>query len=150
MAREPRPITIYSLTLEGQSAPDAYLLRVRCSKGTYVRTLCHDLGQVLGCGGCMSSLRRTEAGGYRLAESVTLEAVLDHPDPERLLRPVDTCFAAHPALSVSGTALRLARNGNLFRTEAADGLYRIYDPEGRFLLLGRAAKGQMSTIKSFF
>ena len=61
--RSARPVTIHSLTLEGQTAPDEFTIRVKCSKGTYVRTLCHDLGAALGCGGCMSSLRRTMACG---------------------------------------------------------------------------------------
>lgn len=59
--RAPRPVTIHALELEDQLGPDEFLLRVRCSKGTYVRTLCHDIGAAVGCGGCMSSLRRTMA-----------------------------------------------------------------------------------------
>lgn len=148
--RKPRPITIFSLILEGQTAPDEYLLRVRCSKGTYVRTLCHDIGQALGCGGCMSSLRRTEAGGYTLEDSVTLEEVLACKDPQSLLRPVDSCFTDYPALTISGKALFLAKNGNRFRTNAENGTYRVYDPDGRFLLLGQADHGEMATVKSFF
>ena len=61
--RDPRPVTIHALTLLGRTEEGDYLLRVRCSKGTYVRTLCHDIGAALGCGGCMSSLRRTMAAG---------------------------------------------------------------------------------------
>ena len=148
--RKPRPITIFSLTLEGQAGMDEFLLRVKCSKGTYVRTLCHDIGRALGCGGCMSALRRTEAGGYRLEDSVTLEQVLACEDPQRLLRPVDSCFAAYPTLTISGKALFLAKNGNRFRTDAADGTYRVYDSEENFLLLGQAMGGQMTTVKSFF
>ena len=75
-----------------QTGPNCYTLRVRCSKGTYVRTLCHDIGAALGCGGCMSALRRTEAAGFSLAEAVPLEALLDAPDPAALLRPVDAYF----------------------------------------------------------
>ena len=65
--RAPRPVTIHALELEDQLGPDEFLLRVRCSKGTYVRTLCHDIGAAVGCGGCMSSLRRTMAAGFTLA-----------------------------------------------------------------------------------
>ena len=61
--RAPRPVTIHALEVLDQTGPDRYTLRVRCSKGTYVRTLCHDIGAALGCGGCMSALRRTEAAG---------------------------------------------------------------------------------------
>ena len=148
--RKPRPVTIFSLTLEGQTAADEFFIRVRCSKGTYVRTLCHDIGQALGCGGCMSSLRRTEAGGYTLSDSISLADVLACQIPETLLRPVDSCFSGHPALTIGGKALFLAKNGNHFHVDAPDGTYRVYDPEGHFLLLGQASNGQLTTIKSFF
>ena len=65
VAREARPITIEELTVLGEADGD-YVLRVRCSKGTYIRTLCHDIGAALGCGGVMSALRRTAVGGYRV------------------------------------------------------------------------------------
>ena len=67
--RKPRPVTIYELELVEQISSADFTLRIRCSKGTYVRTLCHDIGTALGCGGCMSSLRRTMAAGFTLAES---------------------------------------------------------------------------------
>ena len=73
--RKSREITIYELELLEQTGEDEYLLRILCSKGTYVRTLCHDIGQALGCGGCMSSLRRTMAAGFTLSQAVTLEEV---------------------------------------------------------------------------
>ena len=142
--RAPRPVTIHALEVLDQTGPDRYTLRVRCSKGTYVRTLCHDIGAALGCGGCMSALRRTEAAGFSLAEAVPLEALLDAPDPAALLRPVDAYFFRYPAVTVEGTALRKAKNGNPFPCSAADGDWR------EFLLLGRCAGGMMSTIKSFF
>lgn len=153
--RAPRPVTIHALevldqTGPDQTGPDRYTLRVRCSKGTYVRTLCHDIGAALGCGGCMSALRRTEAAGFSLAEAVPLEALLDAPDPAALLRPVDAYFFRYPAVTVEGTALRKAKNGNPFPCSAADGDWRVYGPGGEFLLLGRCAGGMMSTIKSFF
>ena len=69
--RDPRPVTIYALEVLEQTGPDRFLLRVRCSKGTYVRTLCHDIGQALGCGGCMDELRRTMAAGFTLEDAVT-------------------------------------------------------------------------------
>lgn len=148
--RKPRPVTIHALELLERTGAGDYLLRVRCSKGTYVRTLCHDIGAALGCGGCMSALRRTEAAGFSLAEAVPLEALLDAPDPAALLRPVDAYFFRYPAVTVEGTALRKAKNGNPFPCSAADGDWRVYGPGGEFLLLGRCAGGMMSTIKSFF
>lgn len=154
--RAPRKVTVLELeVLEEapfgwQGEENTWFLRVRCSKGTYVRTLCHDIGQALGCGGCMSALRRTEAGGCRLEQSVSLEEVLSCEEPERLLRKTDSCFGEYPAVSISGRNLFKAKNGNVFSAAVDDGIYRVYDENGGFLLLGRAAQGRITTIKSFF
>ena len=82
--RPARPVTIKSLELAEQQAENLYTIRVRCSKGTYIRTLCHDIGQALGCGGCMASLRRTMAAGFALEDAVTLEQVREAADPASL------------------------------------------------------------------
>ena len=82
--REPRPITIETLDIVGQDGAD-WLLRIRCSKGTYVRTLCADIGEALGCGGCMSALRRTAAGRFSVEEAHTLEEI--RLAPEKYLLP---------------------------------------------------------------
>ena len=150
--RPPRPVTIRALEVAEQTGPDAYTLRVRCSKGTYVRTLCHDIGAALGCGGCMSALRRTEAAGFTLSDAVTLEAVQAAEDPAALLRPADACFHGYGAVEIGGRALLLAKNGNPFPCPPGvpDGVYRFYGPGGEFLLLGRCAGGTTTTIKSFF
>ena len=154
--RAPRKVTILELeVLEEapfgwQEEENTWVLRVRCSKGTYVRTLCHDVGQALGCGGCMSALRRTEAGGCTLEQSLTLEEVLACAEPEKLLRKTDSCFMEYPSMVISGRSLFKAKNGNLFRADVNDGLYRVYDETGAFLLLGQAEHGQVKTIKSFF
>ena len=98
IARKPRRITIFELELLDGEGCD-YTLRVRCSKGTYVRTLCHDIGQTLGCGACMSSLRRTKAGQFTLKQSITIEQLLafaKENDPQDLLMPVDALFAERP------------------------------------------------------
>ena len=129
---------------------NVFYLRVRCSKGTYVRTLCHDIGAALGCGGCMSTLRRTEAGGCGIGESLTLEEVLAAERPEELLRPVDGCFQEYPALTITGREVFKAKNGNPFAAKVPDGDYRVYADTGEFLLLGRAVNGRVSTMKSFF
>ena len=89
-------------------------LRVVCSKGTYVRTLCHDIGQALGCGGCMASLRRTMAAGYTLADAHPLEEVLSAPDPGALLLPVDSCFRHLPELTLTAAQEKRVRNGAAF------------------------------------
>ena len=151
--RQPRPITIHELELLEFSGNEARL-RVRCSKGTYIRTLCKDLGSALGCGGCMAALRRVQAGEYTLEGSVPLRQLLDiseaGEDVEHLLRPVDTMFASHAGLKLNEKQTRLVKNGNAFSADCADGTYRVYGPEGEFLALCRAENGRVSTIKSFF
>ena len=147
--RKPRRVTIYDLKVEGQTGPADYSLRVRCSKGTYVRTLCHDVGQALGCGGCMSSLRRTMAAGYTLAEAVTLEQVQQREDPGELLLPVDSCFRHLPTLELTAAQAKRVRSGAAF-TFPREGTWRAYSPEGEFLAVCRGVDGQLRTVKSFF
>lgn len=153
VARRPRSITIHALELlEGEGAD--WTVRVRCSKGTYVRTLCHDLGRALGCGGCMSSLRRTRAGSFTLVQAVTMQQVLDFAagqDPQQLLMPVDAVFAAHPPLIVTlGQAAKLKNGAQVKDWQFQPGTYRVYAEDGEFLLLGRVEGGVLTTIKSFF
>ena len=151
--RQPRPITIHELTLLDFSGNEAKL-RVRCSKGTYIRTLCKDIGEALGCGGCMAELRRVQAGEYTLEGSVPLYDLLKiseaGEDVEHLLRPVDSMFASTPKLTLNQKQSRLVRNGNGFASDAEPGKYRVYSPEGEFLALCKCEDGVMSTIKSFF
>lgn len=133
--REPRPVTIYSLEVslpdrnglsssdkvdcmmsdrDGNiSAPD-YMLTVACSKGTYIRTLCADIGRSLGCGGVMCSLTRLKASGFDISDSVTLDTLesLEAPERERLLCPVESLFYDYPALRLKPFFERLARCGN--------------------------------------
>ena len=148
--RRPRPVVIYALELLERTGPADYRLRVRCSKGTYVRTLCHDIGAALGCGGCMSSLRRTEAAGFTIEQAVTIEEV--QAQGEALLLPVDRFFAQYPAFRLTEERLeRLCRNGNpLPAGDAAPGTYRVYAPGGTFLCLSRWEKGQLVSVKNFF
>ena len=151
--RQARPITIHELQLLEFAGSEARL-RVRCSKGTYIRTLCKDIGEALGCGGCMAALRRVQAGEYTLEGSIPLRRLLDISeaggDVAHLLRPVDTMFASHPALHLNEKQARLVKNGNVFSDGCADGTYRVYAPDGEFLALCRAEDGRVSTVKSFF
>jgi tRNA pseudouridine55 synthase len=147
--RQPRPITIHELELLEFSG-DTARLRVRCSKGTYIRTLCKDIGEALGCGGCMAALRRVTAGEYTIAESVPLQTLLDCENPEQYLRAVDTMFRNHPAVKLTAKQEKRCRNGNSFTLGIADGIYRAYSESGEFLMLAKVEDGIMSTIKSFF
>ena len=149
--RKSRKITIYELELLEQSDESEYLLRILCSKGTYVRTLCHDIGQALGCGGCMSSLRRTMAAGFTLADAVTLDEV--QSQGEALLREVDSLFAGFPAYHIRHAKVEaLCRNGNAFTVHdpLPDGTYRVYSMDGTFLCLSQLEGGTMTSLKNFF
>ena len=149
--RPPRPITIHSLTVEEQVNATDFLLRVRCSKGTYVRTLCHDIGQLLGCGGTMFSLRRTMAAGFTLGQSHSLEEVLNHPNPSSLLMPVDAYFSGRPKVILPPEPAKKVRNGMAIPApQLAEGEYRVYGPAEEFLALSRVERGTLRTIKSFF
>ena len=147
--RQPREIEIFELTCLGFNGNTARL-RVRCSKGTYIRTLCKDIGLALGCGGCMESLRRISAGAYSIDEAVPLETLLESETPETYLRPVDSMFAAFPALTLTANQEKRCRNGNSFSLDLTPGTYRAYSQSGEFLMLAKLEDRIMSTIKSFF
>lgn len=147
--RKPRRITVFELELLSGEGTN-WQLRIHCSKGTYVRTLCADIGEYLGCGGCMASLQRTKAGAFSLAQAHTMDELIMAADPETLLLPADELFSDSPALTANASAERKLRNGASVKTTAADGDYRVYSETGEFLLLGRAAGGMLATVKSFF
>ncbi len=148
--RKPRRITIHELELISGEGTD-WQIRIHCSKGTYVRTLCADIGERLGCGGCMASLQRTKAGAFSLAQARTIEDLIAAEDPEALLLPVDTLFASYPALTVNASAERKLRNGAPVKAPAQpDGCCRVYSEQGEFLLFGRISGGILTTVKSFF
>ena len=152
VARAPRPVTIHELRLLGREGED-WLLDVKCSKGTYIRTLCHDIGESLGCGGCMSALRRYEAGSFSVSDAFTIEEVQrlrDAGELEAALRPVDSLFSREMACTASGEEEGRIRCGADYQTGLADGTYRVYNQDGAFLMLGRAEGGAMKTVKSFF
>lgn len=147
--RQPRPITIHTLEYLGMEN-GCLKLRVDCSKGTYIRTLCQDIGEALGCGGCMEALRRTKAGEYDISQAVPLQVLLDSENPAQYLRPVDSMFTSHPAVTLTPNQEKRCRNGNSFSVAQADGTYRAYSQTGEFLMLARVTGGVMETVKSFF
>ena len=147
--REARTITIFELECLEFDRTTARL-RVRCSKGTYIRTLCKDIGEALGCGGCMAALRRVTAGEYTIEEAVPLETLLETENQESFLRPVDSMFRNYPEVRLSPKQEQRCRNGNAFSVAMADGTYRVYSQTGEFLALSKVEDGIMSTIKSFF
>ena len=147
--RQPRPITIHELTLL-EVGENTLRLRVRCSKGTYIRTLCKDIGEALGCGGCMQELRRVSAGEYTIDEAVPLLKLLEEENPESYLRGVDTMFRNHDAVTLTANQEKRCRCGNSFSVKLPDGTYRAYSQAGEFLMLAKVEEGVMTTVKSFF
>ena len=147
--RQPRPITIYKLECLAFDGNTARLL-VHCSKGTYIRTLCKDIGESLGCGGCMEALCRVTAGEYTLEGSVALDTLLETEIPEQYLRPVDSMFVNYEKVILTENQEKRCRNGNSFSIKLPDGTYRAYGKDGEFLMLAKVEDGVMSTIKSFF
>jgi len=147
--RKPRPITIHELTLL-EMGENTLRLRVKCSKGTYIRTLCKDIGQALGCGGCMQELRRVSAGEYTIEEAVPLQQLLETEHPEQYLRGVDTMFRNYPETKLTPNQEKRCRNGNSFTVNLPEGTYRAYSQTGEFLMLAKVEDSVMSTIKSFF
>ena len=147
--RQPREIEIFELTCLEFTGTTARL-RVRCSKGTYIRTLCKDIGEALGCGGCMQELRRVQAGEYTIAEAIPLQELLDTQEAEKYLRGVDTMFRNHPEVTLTPNQEKRCRCGNSFSVKLEDGVYRAYSQTGEFLMLAKVENGVMSTIKSFF
>ncbi len=147
--RQPREIEIFKLECLEFNGVEARLL-VHCSKGTYIRTLCKDIGEALGCGGCMAALRRVTAGEYTIGDAVTLDELIAAENPENYLRPVDSMFRNYPAVTLTPNQEKRCRNGNAFSVTHPDGTYRAYGQNGDFLILAKVENGIMSTIKSFF
>ena len=148
--RKPRLVTIYKLECMGEREGD-FILEVECSKGTYIRTLCDDIGRALGCGACMSGLRRTRAGGFDVKDALTLEEI-ERRGAENCLLPVDALFAGRPiVLLKDARAEKALRNGMDVKFDADfAGECRVYAESGEFLALCRAEGGALKTIKSFF
>lgn len=150
--RKSRKITIHSLEYLGRQDSD-FLLDIQCSKGTYIRTLCHDIGQDLGTGAALSDLRRIASGMFSADEAHSLEEISQmaaQGRAEELFLPVDTLFSDRPAFEADDFQKGKILCGNAFSTDAPDGEYRVYDLQGGFLMLGSVENGQMTTVKSFF
>ena len=150
--RKPRPIQIYEIEIEDIELPRV-TMRVHCSKGTYIRTLCHDIGLKLGCGGCMESLKRTRVADFSIEQALTLgeiEKKRDAGELEQILYPTDYVFRALEAVTVQKKYGKILYNGNRIAKEffvtspTSDETesVRIYDEEGRFIGIYRYDKRQ--------
>ncbi len=143
--RTPRPVFFYEIEILSIELPRVRL-RVTCSKGTYIRTLCHDMGEALGCGGCMEELLRTQVGPFRIEESRKLSQIEELAAAGRVeeaIWPVDRLFAAFPAASIQSPFARYMYNGNPLKAQwlkGEDGAFpeklpspiRLYTDQGAF------------------
>ena len=139
--RKARKVQIHRIEIRKMDLPRVWI-EVECSKGTYIRTLCDDIGELLGVGGCMEELLRTRVGHFRIEDSVRLSELERYREEDTLeehLIPVDSVFADCPRLDVPERLEPLLYNGNPLRLpEGEDGqLVRVYDSRGRFIALYR-------------
>ncbi len=143
--RKARPVTILDIQIKEVALPRVRM-EVSCSKGTYIRTLCNDIGEKLGCGACMEELIRTKVSRFELKDSLTLDevrALKEDGKLEEILVPIDEMFESYEAVSLQEEYMPLVYNGNVFfpkhldrRIELVDGkLVRVYDNKGQFIAI---------------
>lgn len=142
--RAARPVIIYELTCTPTDVATDFILDVKCSSGTYIRTLCADIGAALGCGGVMATLERCETGGFSLAVSHTLDEIeaLDENGRLALLSPIEDLFVTLPAVRLPAFYEKLSRSGceiyqKKIKTDFGEGQrVRMCDADGAFYALG--------------
>ena len=153
--RKPRRITIYELEiLDINLEKNQFRMRVACSKGTYIRTLCQDIGEALGCYGHMAELCRTKTGPFSLCEALTLkevEAKMEAGDTSFLME-TDRVFADIPALKLSAREAEMVRNGVRIRAKGfpEGSRCRMYDEAGTFLAVSQVLESRWRIEKTFF
>ena len=159
--RKARTVEIYGIDILEVQLPRVRM-SIHCSKGTYIRTLCHDIGQKLGCGACMESLLRTKVGVFPIAESRTLDEIREYKESgklDQILIPIDQMFSSYQKITVLPSGEKLAYNGNaLYKTKvdkkaAEDGeKVRLYDTKGRFIGIYRYGKDRQeyTVVKMFY
>ena len=142
--RAARPVTVYELTCTPTDVATDFILDVKCSSGTYIRTLCADIGAALGCGGVMATLERCETGGFSLDVSHTLDEIeaLDENGRLALLSPIEDLFVTLPAVRLPAFYEKLSRSGceiyqKKIKTDFGEGQrVRMCDADGAFYALG--------------
>ena len=146
--RKERKITIYECELISFEN-DTFKIRVKCSKGTYIRSLCHDIGQYLGCGACMTELVRTKASVFDIENSMTLSKIEEKvlkDGKNSVLQPPDTVFTEYEKLNVTVVVTNRLLNGALSRIDNAVGTYRAYAPDGRFVGIAEVFQGEKGNV----
>ncbi|MCL2152581.1 MAG: tRNA pseudouridine(55) synthase TruB [Oscillospiraceae bacterium] len=151
--RPARDIYISVIELLGVSGSD-YSLRVVCSKGTYIRTLCHDIGAALGCGGAMSALRRTRAGAFIIDAAHTLDEILVDVAESAIAKyilPVDSLFSKYLVVTLSAAETRKFKNGVPYSCgNLPSNKYRFYGPDKEFLAICDVVNGSAVESRRFF
>ena len=158
--RQKRSIEIFDIEILDMSLPDIRL-RVECSKGTYIRSLCADIGDRLSCGAVMTSLMRTKSGDFAIDRAYTLREVEEAAAGgrvEEMITPVDYCFMDYAGVTVAGDIYKTVRNGNMIRkadiagemTEGDRSFVRIYDAEGNFLAVYETGKPGLYKVHKMF
>lgn len=157
--RKARPVTFHKIEVLWMELPKVKI-RVQCSKGTYIRTLCNDIGEKLGCGGCMEELLRTRVERFALEDAVKLDEVqkaMEEGTVDSLILPVDRIFDQYPTAKTTTQGDLLVHNGNrLFsellqeEPEAESGYVRVYDSEGTFIGLFEKKTDQLVPVKMFY
>ena len=146
--RKPRKVTIYKIDIISVDKNDI-TIDVDCSKGTYIRTLCSDIGDKLGVGAAVVSLTRTKSGIFEIKDSVTLET-LGNEGAEKFLIPCEDMFGYEKVIVTEGRLKRVL-NGNSIHFEGAEGArYRVFDGNGSFLCVSEIRDGELVMVKSFF
>ncbi len=148
LEREARKVTIFKAELLSANGNE-YEIDVKCSSGTYIRTLCDDIGKKLGCGALMTELQRTTANGFDIKDAHTLEEIEEAVKEnriEQLIIPVEKAMKIYPSVTVSAAqATRFKNGGQLsldrLRNISGTGYFRVYSPEKKFLGIGEIAEG---------
>lgn len=138
--REKRIVTIYNCDFVSYENGE-YTIDVKCSKGTYIRSLIADIGEMLGCGAVMTALRRTLSNGFAIEDAHTEEELKSSEDVSQFVIPIDKALEAYPAIKVSEAQAKRFRNGGeldsaRIHTKLVPSLYRVYSPDDKFLGLG--------------
>lgn len=159
--RKPRKVQFYQIDVLNIEIP-LVSIRVHCSKGTYIRTLCHDIGEKLGCGGCMEKLVRTRVERFEMADARKLcqiEEYVRRGQFSQIIVPVDQMFDQYPAVYTSETGDRPVHNGNAFPAPVLQGnlpdgaeneMFRVYDSRKRFVGIFRKKGEIFSPVKMFY
>ncbi|MGM9936714.1 MAG: tRNA pseudouridine(55) synthase TruB, partial [Candidatus Ornithomonoglobus sp.] len=149
--RKLRKINIYSIDILKIDLPYV-TIDVHCSKGTYIRSLCDDIGAELGCGAVMTELRRTETAGFKISQAYTVEQLRAMEDPEAALIPTDSLFKELLKIHLNEKQERSIINGvrMTWRKGSEGQRYRLYGADGRFLCVSEIKEQRLVLIKSFW